>query len=83
MLRQTALMVVFPNLALRTFLHTIGVAERTLKFFLVAFAQRDTCALVTICTTAPLLIQLAKLFNVVGLGRENLAGPKVCFYSVL
>ena len=83
MLRQTALIVVFPNFQERKFLHVVGVAERELKLFLFAFAQRDTWAVVTICTTAPLLTQLAKLFNVVGLGRVNLAGPKVCLYNVL
>ena len=73
----TALIALRPNFAVRTFLHAVGLGLCGLKLLLVVRAQRETWALLTVCTTAPLLIQLAKLFSVVGEGRPAEAGPRV------
>lgn len=73
----TALIALRPNFAARTFLHAAGLGLCGLKFFRVVRAQRETWALLTVWTMAPLLIQLAKLFSVVGVGRPALAGPRV------
>ncbi len=83
MVRATALMALFPNFAHRTFLQAVGVGVFVLKFFRVTLAHRTTWPAVTVCTTAPLLIQLAKVLSVVGLGRPNLAGPFVWLNRVL
>ncbi len=81
--RATALMTVLPNLAERTFLQEAGVGILVLKFLLAFFAQRDTCAVETVWTIAPLLIQLANVFSVAGVGRPHLAAPVVWFISIL
>ena len=83
LVRATALMVVLPNLAERMFLQDVGVALRVLKFLLADLAQRATCVELHVWITAPLLIQLVKLFSVVGLGQEYLPGPLVWLKRVL
>lgn len=45
---QIALMVFFTNFAHSTFLQDVGVALRELNVFFVVFAQRETCAVVTV-----------------------------------
>ena len=82
LVRTMALMAFFPNFAQRMFLHVAGVAFRLLKFLLVAFAQREICAGVTVWMIAPLSIQFAKLFSIAGVGRPRFAGPDVCLNSV-
>ena len=77
LVRATALMALLPNFAQSTFLHAEGVGLRELKFLLVAFAQRESCADVHVWMIAPLLIQLAKLFSVAVVGRVNRPGPVV------
>ena len=56
---------------------------RLFQFLLQVFAQRATCAQLTVWMTAPLLIQLANEFSVVGLGRANLPAPFAWFTNVL
>ena len=73
----TALIALRPNFAARTVLHAVGLGLCGLKFLWVARAQRETWALLTVWTTAPLLIRFAKLFSVVGVGRPQDAGPRV------
>ena len=77
LVRATALMVVLPNLAERMFLQDVGLGSLVLKFLLADLAQRATCVGLHVWITAPLLIQLVKLFSVVGLGQANLPGPLV------
>lgn len=83
LVRATALMLVLPNFLHSTFLHAAGVALRVVKLAFVALAQRATWAVVTVWMTAPLLIQLANVFSVVGVGRPCFAGPRVWLYKVL
>lgn len=83
LVRATALMLVLPNFLHSTFLQVVGVAVRVLKLVFVALAQRATWEVVTVWMTPPLLIQLANVFSVVGLGRPCLAGPCVWLYRVL
>ncbi len=40
----TALIVLFPNFAVRTVLQAVGLELRALKFLSVVRAQRETCA---------------------------------------
>ena len=42
LVRATAFIGLFPNLAHRTFLHAVAVGVRLLKFLLVTFAHRPT-----------------------------------------
>src|SRR4051812_19354803 len=67
--RATALMVLRPNLEVSTVLQAVGVGLVGLKFLLVVRAQRATCAGLQVWMIAPLLIQLAKVFSVPGVGR--------------
>lgn len=83
LVRATALILLFPNFAHRTFLHAIGVGVRLLKFFLVNLDHRATWAQLTVWMIAPLLIQFVKVLSVVVLGRPYLAGPLVWLYRVL
>lgn len=81
--RATALMVLFPNFAVSTFLQVTGVHLCVLKFLFVVRAQRATCAVVQVWMMAPLSIQFENVFRTVGDGRGHLAGPCVWLYSVL
>ncbi len=70
-------MLVLPNFALRTLRHVVGVADVVLKFLFFERAHFATCVALHVWTMAPLLIQFANVFNVVAVGRGNLAGPFV------
>ena len=80
---RQSLMLVLPNFLHSTLLQAAGVAVPVLKLAFVALAQRATWAVVTVWMTAPLLIQLANVFSVVGVGRPCFAGPRVWLYKVL
>ncbi len=83
LVRATALILLFPNFAHRTFLHATGVGVRLLKVFLVNLDHRATWAQLTVWIIAPLLTQFVKVLSVVVLGRPYLAGPLVWLYRVL
>ncbi|MBN4058862.1 hypothetical protein JYU10_00165 [bacterium AH-315-J04] len=80
--RATALMQFLPNLAPRTVLQAVVEQLRGLMFLLVLFAHLATCVAEQVWMMAPLLIQLAKEFNVDGVGRPCFAGPLVWFINV-
>jgi len=82
--RQTALMLDFPNFLQRTVLHEVGLAVLVLKLQFVDFAHLAICVQLTVWTIAPLLIQLAKLFRVAGFGRVYLPVVDIAWlHSVL
>lgn len=82
-MRATALIVGFPNFAQRIVLHDPVVPVRVSNVLFLVFAHLATWALEQVWIIAPLLIQLAKVFSVEGVGREYVAGPCVWPISVL
>ena len=83
LVRATALIVPFPNFAVRTFLHVAELAVLLLKVLFFARAQRETCVALHVWMTAPLLIQLLNVFSVAVEGRPKEALPLVWLHSVL